>query len=53
MEMIAHGGKTRTGKGPSVAVAKEFVQADQAQGKFKGKAARHAHLKALLKKRKG
>ena len=28
MEMIAHGGKPRSGKGPSVAVAKEFVQAD-------------------------
>ena len=28
MEMIAHGGKPRSGKGPSVAVAKEFVAAD-------------------------
>jgi len=28
MEMIAHGGKPSGGKGPSVAVAKEFVKAD-------------------------
>ena len=36
MEGIAHGMKPR-GKGPSKAVAREFVQADQAAGKhFKG-----------------
>ena len=29
MELIAHGGKPRGGKGPSVAVAKEFVAADK------------------------
>lgn len=29
MEMIAHGGKPRGGKGPSVAVAKDFVAADK------------------------
>jgi hypothetical protein len=29
MEMIAHGGKPRTGGGPSSAVAKEFVAADR------------------------
>ena len=28
MEGIAHGMKTRSGKGPSVAVAREFVAAD-------------------------
>lgn len=36
MEMVAHGGKPRKGKGPSVAVAKEFVAADK--GKSFGKA---------------
>lgn len=35
MEMIAHGGKKRGGKGPSVRVAKDFVQADKGK-KFKG-----------------
>ena len=29
MEMIAHGGKPKGGKGPSKAVAKEFVNADK------------------------
>lgn len=29
MEMVAHGGKPRGKKGPSVAVAKEFVAADK------------------------
>ena len=29
MEMIAHGGKPKGGKGPSKAVAKEFVAADR------------------------
>ena len=29
MEMIAHGGKPKSGKGPSKAVAKEFVNADK------------------------
>jgi hypothetical protein len=33
MEGIAHGMKPRGGKGPSVAVAQEFVQADKAEGK--------------------
>lgn len=35
MEMIAHGGKPRGGKGPSVAVAKDFVAADKASGAFR------------------
>ena len=35
MEMIAHGGKPRKGKGPSKAVAEEFVQADKGK-KFDG-----------------
>lgn len=29
MEMVAHGGKPSSGKGPSVAVAKDFVAADK------------------------
>lgn len=29
MEMVAHGGTPRKGKGPSVAVAQEFVAADR------------------------
>jgi hypothetical protein len=29
MEMIAHGGKPRKGRGPPVRVAKEFVAADK------------------------
>jgi hypothetical protein len=29
MELIAHGGKPRGGKGPSQAVAREFVEADK------------------------
>lgn len=33
MEMIKHGGKPRSGKGPSQAVASDFVAADQARGK--------------------
>jgi hypothetical protein len=33
MEGIAHGMKPRGGKGPSVAVAKEFAAADQSLGK--------------------
>jgi len=36
MEMIAHGGKPKNGKGPSKAVAKEFVAADVGKH-FKGK----------------
>lgn len=36
MEGIAHGMKPKSGKGPSVAVAKEFVQADTGKH-FKGK----------------
>ena len=39
--MIAHGGKPRTGGGPSAAVAREFVAADQRSGK---------HFHAALKK---
>jgi len=31
MRAIAHGMKPRSGKGPSVAVAKEFVVADKAK----------------------
>jgi hypothetical protein len=34
MEGIAHGMKPRGGKGPSVAVAKEFVAADKSEGKY-------------------
>jgi len=42
MEMIAHGGKPRSGHHPSVAVAKEFVAADKAAGKhFSGAKKRH------------
>lgn len=37
MEMIAHGGTPRKGKGPSVAVAKEFVAADKGRSFKKGK----------------
>lgn len=33
MEMVAHGGKPSSGKGPPVSVAKEFVAADKAAGK--------------------
>jgi hypothetical protein len=29
MEMLAHGGKSNKGKGPSKAVAREFVAADK------------------------
>lgn len=35
MEAVAHGMKPRGGKGPSKAVAKEFVAADKAKGKKK------------------
>jgi hypothetical protein len=35
MRAIAHGMKPRGGKGPSVAVAKEFVKADQAKKRKK------------------
>lgn len=35
MEMIAHGGKPKSGKGPSPAVAEEFVQADKQTGAYK------------------
>jgi hypothetical protein len=31
MRAVAHGMKPKSGKGPSVAVAKEFVAADQAK----------------------
>ena len=36
MEGIAHGMKPRKGHAPSVAVAKEFVAADKALGKYEG-----------------
>jgi hypothetical protein len=36
MRAVAHGMKPKSGKGPSVAVAKEFVAADKAK-KPKGK----------------
>lgn len=36
MEGIAHGMKPRGGKGPSPAVAKEFVQADKGKKFAKG-----------------
>lgn len=36
MEGIAHGMKPRGGKGPSVAVAKEFVSADKGKKFSKG-----------------
>lgn len=36
MAMVAHGGKPRGGKGPSVAVAREFVEADRGK-KFPAK----------------
>ena len=39
MELIAHGGKPKSGKGPSVKVAKEFVQADKGK-KFPAKKAK-------------
>jgi hypothetical protein len=32
MEAIAHGAKPKSGKGPSPAVAKDFVKADAAKG---------------------
>ncbi len=44
MEMIAHGGKPRSGKGPSKAVAEEFVQADKGKH-FKGHPGRLEKLK--------
>lgn len=40
MEGIAHGMKPRGGKGPSPAVAKDFVAADKASGAFRGKPAK-------------
>ena len=38
MEMVAHGGTPSSGKGPSVAVAKDFVAADKGKrfAKVKG-----------------
>jgi len=35
MEMIAHGGKPRSGKGPSKKVAQEFVAADKKKARKK------------------
>ena len=43
MEMVAHGGKPRKGKGPPVSVAKEFVAADKAGGKYDGACGYDAH----------
>jgi len=37
MAGIAHGMKPRNGKGPSPAVAREFLEADKAIGKFQSK----------------
>ena len=37
MEAVAHGAKPKSGSGPSQAQAKEFVQADKAQGKYQGR----------------
>lgn len=37
MAGIAHGMKPRNGKGPSPAVAREFLEADKALGKFQGR----------------
>lgn len=38
MAGIAHGMKPRSGKkGPSPEVAREFLEADKAQGKFQGR----------------
>jgi hypothetical protein len=34
MEGIAHGMKPRSGKGPSPQVAREFLAADKAEGKY-------------------
>lgn len=36
-EGIAHGMKPRKGKGPSPAVAREFINADKVSGKYKKK----------------
>jgi hypothetical protein len=36
MQGIAHGMKPRSGHGPSVAQAKEFVAADKTLGKYEG-----------------
>jgi hypothetical protein len=40
MRAVAHGMKPRSGKGPSVAVAKEFVAADKRKNFTKGKGQR-------------
>lgn len=37
MEMVAHGMKPKSGKGPSVKVAKEFVAADKGKFRKQGK----------------
>ena len=37
MEGIEHGMKPHNGKGPSPAVAREFLEADKAAGIFQGK----------------
>lgn len=37
MEGIKHGMKPRNGKGPSPAVAREFLEADKAAGIFQGR----------------
>lgn len=35
MQAVAHGMKPKSGKGPSPAVAREFVNADKAAGKYR------------------
>jgi hypothetical protein len=37
MQAVAHGWKPKYRKGPSQAVAKEFVKADKSAGKYQGK----------------
>lgn len=37
MELIAHGGSPRGGKGPSPTVAKEFVAADKGNKSYKAR----------------
>jgi len=43
MRAVAHGMKPRSGHGPSVAVAKEFEHADEAQGKYDARRASTHH----------
>jgi hypothetical protein len=52
MEMIAHGGTPYGGKGPSPAVAKEFVQADKGRSykALPAKKAKTSNRKGILGK---